>query len=175
MKTGKGRIFLLLSALLTVIAAGIVFFYYQPIRNATPLQRTAATEKDSISVFFPSGHGRLEKKVVEIPRHLSDKAKAEALFRGLKESRCIPDRLRLYDLAMGQDGVLYLNISKEFVDRTTPEREIAMTYGIVNSFIQSFRDAKSVQLLVEGAPIYTRSGLLYVFEPLQFNKDVMED
>lgn len=126
-------------------------------------------------MFFPAGQGRLEKKVVEIQRYLSDKAKAEALFRALKESRCIPDRLKLHDLAMGQDGVLYLNISKEFVDRATPGREIAMTYGIVNSFIQSFRDVKSVQLLVEGAPVYTRSGLLYIFEPLQFNRDVMEE
>jgi len=175
MKTGKGRVLLLLSTLLIIIAAGAVFLFYQPLRNATPVQRTAAIEKDSISVFFPAGQGRLEKKVVEIQRYLSDKAKAEALFRALKESRCIPDRLKLHDLAMGQDGVLYLNISKEFVDRATPGREIAMTYGIVNSFIQSFRDVKSVQLLVEGAPVYTRSGLLYIFEPLQFNRDVMED
>jgi hypothetical protein len=174
MKTGKNRALLLLSALLIVVAAGTVFFYL-PLRNTTPVQRTAAIEKDSISVFFPAGQGRLEKKMVEIRRYLSDKAKAEAIFRALKESRCIPDRLKLHDLAMGQDGVLYLNVSKEFVDRTTPEREITMTYGIVNSFIQSFRDAKSVQLLVEGAPVYTRSGLLYIFEPLQFNKDVMEE
>jgi hypothetical protein len=78
-------------------------------------------------------------------------------------------------LATGQDGVLYLNVSKEFVDRSTPEREITMTYGIVNSFIESFRNTKSVQLLIEGEPVYTRSGLLYLFEPLQFNKDVVEE
>ena len=50
-----------------------------------------------------------------------------------------------------------------------------MIYSLVNSFIESFRDAKRVQLLVEGQPVYTRSGLLYVFEPLQFNKDVLEE
>jgi len=71
--------------------------------------------------------------------------------------------------------VLYLNVSKEFLDRSTPEREITMTYGLVNSFIETFRDAKSVQLLVEGEPVYTRSGLLYIFEPLQFNKDTLEE
>jgi hypothetical protein len=113
--------------------------------------------------------------VVEIQRQLPDKPRAEALFRALKDARCIPDRLRLYDLALGQDGVLYLNISKEFIDRTTPQREITMTYGLVNSFIESFRGTKSVQLLVEGEPVYTRSGILYLFKPIQFNKDILED
>jgi hypothetical protein len=132
-------------------------------------------EGESISVFFPGEQGRLERKVIGTQRLLSDKAKGNALFRALKESRCIPDRLRLYELTIGQNGVLYLNVSKEFVDRSTPEREITMTYGLVNSFIETFRDAKSVQLLVEGEPVYTRSGLLYILEPLQFNKDVLEE
>jgi hypothetical protein len=132
-------------------------------------------QKEYISVFYPTERGRLERKTLEVQRRLSDRAKAEALFRALKESRCIPDRLRFHELAIGPDGVLYLNISREFLERATPERELTMTYCIVNSFIESFRNSKSVQLLVEGEPIYTKSGLLYIFEPLEFNKDVLEE
>jgi hypothetical protein len=126
-------------------------------------------------VFTPNEQGALERRVVEVQKQLPDKLRGETIFRALKDGRCIPDRLRLYDLAVGLDGVLYLNISKEFIDRGTPEREITMTYGLVNSFIESFRGARSVQLLIEGEPIYTRSGILYVFKPLQFNKDLLEE
>ncbi len=78
-------------------------------------------------------------------------------------------------MALGSDGVLYLNISAEFIDRNTPEREFPMTYAIVNSFIESFHNAKKVQILVEGQPVYTASGVLYLFSPLEFNKEVLED
>ena len=50
-----------------------------------------------------------------------------------------------------------------------------MTYGIVNSFIESFHNVKKVQMLVEGQPVYTRSGVLYLFSPLEFNKELLED
>jgi hypothetical protein len=161
--------------LLILTAGATLIFVYAHRRPPAVVQHTAAIEGEPISVFFPGENGRLERKIIGAQRQLSERAKADALVRALKESRCIPDRLRLYELAIGQNGVLYLNVSKEFLDRSTPEREITMTYGLVNSFIETFRDAKSVQLLVEGEPVYTRSGLLYIFEPLQFNKDTLEE
>jgi len=139
------------------------------------VERASVADQESISVFAPNERGLLERQVIEVQRQLPPKLRGDALFRALRDARSIPDRLRLHDLAMGQDGVLYLNVSKEFVDRNTPEKEITMTYGLVNSFIESFRGARSVQLLVEGEPIYTRSGILYVFKPLEFNKDLLEE
>ena len=129
---------------------------------------------DVISIYLPTPEGKLRRKPVEVHRQPSDKARAETLFKELKEGKCIPDRLKLLDLASGSDGVLYLNVSAEFIDRNTPEREIPVTYAIVNSFIESFH-AKKVQILVEGQPVYTGSGVLYIFSPLEFNKDVLED
>jgi spore germination protein GerM len=111
---------------------------------------------------------------VDVPRQVIDKNKGDLLFKELKAARCIPDRLKLYELAIGRNGVLYLNVSREFMERDT-ERDITMVYGIVNSFIESFKNVKSVQLLVEGQPVYTRSGLVYIFEPLEFNKELLED
>lgn len=139
------------------------------------MERAAIVQKEPLSVFAPNERGLLERQIVEVQRQLPDKLRGDALFRALKDVRCIPDRLRLHELAMGQDGVLYLNISKEFLDRKTPEREITMTYGLVNSFIESFRGAQSVQILVEGETVYTRSGILYIFKPLPFNKDIVEE
>ncbi len=164
-----------ISVVIVLVAAGLVFFLYQSQR-ASPLKQGAAqTEGDVISVYFPGEGGKLQRKAVEVHKQPSDTAKAETLFRELKEARCIPDRLKIYEMALGSDGVLYLDISAEFIDRNTPEKEITMTYGIVNSFIESFHNVKKVQMLVEGQPVYTRSGVLYLFSPLEFNKELVED
>jgi spore germination protein GerM len=169
----KYRLLAVLS-LIALVSAGLAIYVYQR-SGAPPAQRTSAVENEAVSVYFPGESGKLERKLVEVRRHLTDRARADALFRELKEARSIPDRLKLYELALGRDGVLYLNISREFIDRMGHEREITVIYSLVNSFIESFRDAKRVQLLIEGQPMYTRSGLLYVFEPLEFNKDVLEE
>ena len=168
----------LVTAILVVavlVAASIAFFVYQS--RYAPLRTQAAThaEGDVVSVYFPDQGGKLQRKIVEVHRQPSDKARAETLFKELKEAKSVPDRLKIYEMALGSDGVLYLNISAEFIDRNTPEREIPMTYAIVNSFIESFHNAKKVQILVEGQPVYTASGVLYLFSPLEFNKEVLED
>ncbi len=160
--------------LLVLVAAGIGCYLYS--RPAAPAVRLpAATEKETISVFFSDERGKLGRKTVEVHKQLTDRARADILFRELKEARSIPDRLRLYELAVGQDGVLYLNVSKEFIDPSSPAREVPMVYSIVNSFAASFPGARSVQLLVEGEPVYTRSGLLYILKPLQPHNELLED
>lgn len=160
--------------LFVVCLAGGGYLRYQEGLSARPMERGAATEKETLSVYYPVGAGKLARKLVDVPRQVVDRGKGEMLFRELKAARCIPDRLKLHELAIGRDGVLYLNVSHEFVDRDT-ERDITMVYGIVNSFLETFKNAKSVQLLVEGQPVYTRSGLVYIFEPLEFNNELLED
>jgi len=110
-----------------------------------------------------------------VQKGVSDKAKAQIIFRLLKEAQCIPDRLRLYELALGDDGVLYLNVSGDLIGPRAIAREINTTYAVVNSFIESFHDAKAVQFLVDGEAVYTRNGLLFLLEPLRFNKELLED
>ncbi len=168
------RRFGVIFGLLVIVAAGLGCYLYT--RPAVPAaRRAAAGERDAVSVFFPDEQGRLARKAVEVRQQLSDRARADILWSELKEARSIPDRLRLYELAVGQDGVLYLNVSKEFIDPDSPEREVAMVYGIVDSFAASFPGVRSVQLLVEGEPVYTRSGILYILKPLQPNKELLED
>ncbi len=164
-----------LSILLILVAVSLAYMIHLRQRSVSMAQRNEAVEREVISVFYPADGGRLRRKVEEVQRQPTEKARAGVIFRALKEARCIPDRLRLNELAFGKDGVLYLDVSKEFLDRSAPLKEITMTYGIVNSFIESFRDVKSVQLLVEGQPVYTKGGLLYILKPLQFNKDLLEE
>ncbi len=159
---------------LVLAAAGLGWYLYNR-PGMPPVRRATAAEKEVISVFFPDEQGKLERKAVEVGKQLSDKARAGILFRELKEARSIPDRLRFYDVAVGAEGVLYLNVSKEFIDPGSPAREVAMVYSIVNSFAASFPKVNRVQLLVEGEAIYTRSGLLYTLKPLEYNKELLED
>jgi hypothetical protein len=160
--------------LLALVLAGFGCYLYD-LPAMPAVRRAAAGEKQVIFVFFPDEQGKLQKKAVEVRKQLSDRARADILFRELKDVRSIPDRLRLYELAMGEDGVLYLNLSKEFMDPGSPAREVAMTYSIVNSFAASFPGVRSVQLLVEGEPVYTRSGILYILKPLESKKELLED
>ncbi|MGD0231183.1 MAG: GerMN domain-containing protein [Syntrophorhabdales bacterium] len=160
---------------LIVVAAGIGGYLFLSSRPPARPATSAEPARGTISVFFPDDQGRLAKKIVEVHKQLSDRARADILFRELKEARSIPDRLRLYEMAAGEDGVLYLNVSKEFCDPETPAREVSMVYAMVNSYAASFPNTERVQLLVEGQPVYTRSGLLYIFEPLRPSKELLED
>lgn len=170
----RRKIFRGILILLVLAAVGLACYLYDRQRSR-PVPHAVTAEKEVIDLFLPDEQGKLERKTVEVQKHLSDRARADVLLRRLKEARCIPDRLRLYELALGEDGVLYLNVSKEFIDPKGTAREIATTYAVVNSFIESFHGVKAVQLLVEGEAVYTRSGLLYMLEPLRFNKELPEE
>ncbi len=170
---GKLKLTLPVYVALGLVAIIIVCLLYgRPAKIASgPASKAGATAV----IFVPGTQGKLAKRVVEVQKQLTDKARAETLFRELKEGRSIPDRLRLYEMAVGEDGILYLNVSKDFIDPGTPAREVTVVYSIVNSFLASFPLANRVQLLVDGAPVYTRNGLLYLLEPLEFNKELLED
>jgi spore germination protein GerM len=160
--------------IIILAGAGLGCYLYN-LPAASPVRRAAVAEKGTVSVYFTNEKGRLQRKTVEGAKPLSDKERTEILLRELKEARSIPDRLKVYELAVGEDGVLCLNLSKEFLDADSPAREVSMVYSIVNSFAASFPGVRSVQLLVEGTPVYTRSGFLYILKPLQFNRELLED
>ncbi len=161
-------------AVVVLIGAGIAcYLSTRPV--PIPVHSVTTVEREFISVFLADSQGKLEKKTVETPRGATERERADALLQALKEARSIPAGLRLYEMALGQDGVLYLNVSKEFLGAGSVAREVPMVYGIVDSFAASFPGVRSVQILVEGSPVYTRSGLLYLLKPLQFNKELLED
>jgi len=166
---------------ITIIILILVFValiaIFQKWRLVEPIRDTILTaEKDSLTIFIPTRYWKLEKKTFEIKKGISGKEKTELILTELKKENAIPDKLTIYDFTTDNEGIIYLNLSKDIVDeKIHTSREITMTYAIVNSLIFNFKNTKKVQFLVEGNPVYTFNGVLYTYIPLEFNKELLED
>ncbi len=143
----------------------------RPMKN---LSTVASTE--TLHIFVPGDQAKLVQKAVEVKIGMPERQKADMIMAELKKANAIPEGLKLYHIATGEDGTIYLNFSKELVDdKINAAREIAVTYAIVNSFIASFKETKKVQLLVEGQAVPTINGVVYVYRPIEPNKGLLED
>jgi len=169
---------LILVIIVACLACGVVLAAVYKIRESGSRgeRGVVSLEKDTITVYYRGGDARLISKAVEVQGGLSERGRADLVFHELKRERVIPERAKLLDLAFSQNGVLYLNVSGEILERHVgTTNEVLATYGMVNSFVRSFRDVQRVQILVEGQPVYTLGGLVYALRPIEFNKDVMEE
>ena len=127
-------------------------------------------------MYVSETEGMLKKKSVELKNNLPPRAKADLILSELKKEQAVPEKLTLHEMAVDEEGVIYLNFSQDLkAEKASPLSEIATVYSIVNSFLANFKGSKSVQLLVEGEPVYTVSGLLYTYEPLEFNNQIVEE
>lgn len=171
----KLTLLLILFAILATLI--IVQFTVQwGLWNNKTQKDAVVTEKETLSIFYPTGQNKLGKKTVEIVKNISEKEKANVMIKELKNEKCIPAGMKLYEFTTDADGIIYLNLSKDIMDdKSGTIKEITMTYGIVNTFLLNFKDTKKVQLLVEGKPVYTINGVIYMYMPMEFNKDLMED
>ncbi|MCX5809195.1 MAG: GerMN domain-containing protein [Proteobacteria bacterium] len=133
-------------------------------------------EKSEIFICYSKNMEKLEKKILEVKKGVPEKERAHIIIRELKKEKNIPENTSLYEFASDGDGTIYLNLSKDILgEKAEPAKEIITVYSIINSFLLSFKDAKKVQLLVEGQPVYTINGTVYTYKPIEFNKYVMED
>ncbi len=133
-------------------------------------------QKETIRLFSPVSKIKLGNRMLEVRSDITDKEKADLILRELKKDKVISPGVQLRDVAVGLDGVLYLNLSKNLAEvRPGAPPEIVVVYSLVNSFASSFKDVNKVQLLLDGAPVYTIGGVVYTYLPLEFNKDLMED
>ena len=171
----RHTVYALISA--CVVAGGLFsFLYYKPGERTQPQIPVVSSDKENLFLYVPTERGGLEKKALEVRSSLSERAKADILFQELRKAKAIPVSTQLHELAFGEGAVLYLDISHDVVEQQLDARgEIRVVYALVNSFIASFRDVNRVQLLVDGRPLYTFSGVVYTFAPLPFNNDVQEE
>jgi len=133
-------------------------------------------EKSEIFVCYAKDKGKLEKRTLEVKKDLTDIERAHIIIRELKKEGAIPENTTLYDFMTNTEATLYLNLSRNIIeDKTSPAKEITKVYSIINSFLLTMKDAKKVQILVEGQPLYTFNGTVYTYKPIEFNKYVMED
>jgi hypothetical protein len=168
--------FVIALAVIIVLAAGAMAYIYRDMWIKKPQQLVTIVQKETVSIYFPTGQGKLVEKKIDIMSNLSDKEKGNFIIRNLKTFKSVPEELTLNDLVVDSDGVLYLNFSKNISEKkTTSMTEILRTFSIVNSFLGSFRNTNKVQFLIEGQPVYTLNGTVYTYKPLEFNQDLLED
>src|SRR5512135_3132245 len=75
-----------------------------------PISVPAATT-ESITIFVPGEPVKLIEKKLEVRLGLSERQKADIIIDALKKGRCLPEDLKLYDFAVNEEGVVYLNFS----------------------------------------------------------------
>jgi hypothetical protein len=168
--------FVIVLAAIIVLAAGAMAYIYKDMWIKKPQQLITIVQKETVSVYFPIGQGKLAEKKIDITSNLSDQEKGNLIIRNLKALKSIPEELILNDLVVDSDGIVHLNFSKNISEKkTTAMTEILKTFSIVNSFLGSLRNTNKVQFLVEGQPVYTLNGAAYTYKPLEFNQDLLED
>jgi hypothetical protein len=172
----KYKIFIGIAGAVLIIAGASAWFYWLKAGTDQQQKGSVTVQKETLHVFFPLSKTRLGRRVLEIHADAPDREKADLILKELKKEKCINPGVQLREVATGIDGVLYLNLSKNLTEaHNGAPPEIIMVYALVNSCVTSFKDVRTIQLLVEGEPAYTIGGLLYTYLPLEFNKDLMED
>jgi hypothetical protein len=160
--------------LLLIIAIVLVGYKYMAISQ--PGSGITIVPRDTVLVFASAGEGKLARKTLHSRIGASDREKADMIIGALKRESSLPEKVVLYDFTADGNGTMYLSFSKDLKEPgLTTVQEITIAYGIVNSFLATFSDAKQVQLLVEGEPVYTLNGVVYTYKPIQFNKELLED
>ncbi|HAR94802.1 MAG TPA: hypothetical protein DCR97_02395 [Deltaproteobacteria bacterium] len=156
---------------------GLGFLFYEaPERGTEPQDAVIPNDKESLFIFVPGEKNDFDKKAVEVRRTLSERAKADYLFGELRKAKAIPASAKLQQLAFGEDGMLYLDVSRAILEQQLDARgEIRVVYALTNSFIASFREVNRVQFLVDGHPVHTLFGVVYTYAPLPFNNDLQEE
>jgi hypothetical protein len=146
------------------------------MRVSQPNAAITFLPRDKVFVYSPLKEGKLGKKVIHTRTGTPDREKADTIIQVLKRDGCLPENVALYEFVIDGNGTMYLNFSKDLRHtRLSTIQEIHTTYGIVNSFLGTFTDATRVQILVEGEPVYTLNGLIYTYNPIEFNKQLLED
>ena len=165
----------------TIFIIAVLFVLFLPIYNyikeLEEPKNVPTVRVDSLNIFIPSGETKLAEKKIEIKTGiLSEKQKVDMIINELKKQKCLPAKLSLYDFATDDDGIMYLNLSKEILNnKIGTGQEITTTYAIVNSFISNLKGINRIQLLVEGQPAQTLNGLINIYKPIEFNKALLED
>jgi Sporulation and spore germination len=163
-----------LALLVAVVAYQWLYWY----REATSSQQRGSitAQKETVRLFSPVSKIKLGNRVLEVRSDITNKERADLILRELRKDKAIGAGVQLRDVAIGLDGVLYLNLSRNLAETHPGESpDVMMVYSLVNSFASSFRDVNKVQLLLDGEPTYAIKGVVYTYLPLEFNKDLTED
>ena len=155
----------------------VTFILYNRFSNSRVIiQSTDTDKKEELVIFYPGEGLRLTKTTLKLQNNAQDKKRIDLVIKALKELKAIPEGLILYEFALDERGIVYANFSKELLEETKePTREITVVFSLVNSILANTPNAKAVQFLIEGKPLYTLNGIIYTYRPISYNEKLMED
>jgi len=158
------------------VAAAATWYFLVPHRPGSKADGQCDCAERGSPPLLSLSATKLGRRTLEVRADAPDKERAELIIRELKKEKILPPGVQLREVAVGVDGVLYLNLSRGLMEtQAGVPSEIVMVYSLVNSFITSFKDTRKVQLLVEGQPANTIRGVVYTYMPLEFNRELLED
>ena len=169
-------IIILAGILAILLAGGLLAFQMFAKRNESGHQ-IVSVRKEVFVLFYPDANGMLKKKSVEAGNDvIPDKTRAEMIMAELKKENAVRDTVAIRDVVIDSDGIMYLNLSNDIRnDEMGSIEEITTVYSIVNSILSNFKSAKKVQLLIEGEAFHTLNGVLYIYDPIEFNNNLVEE
>jgi len=174
-KKKKKRIFFLLIAII-LIGFTILIMYNHFLKENVIVQNKDVEAKEELVIFYPGEGLKLTKTTLKIQKDRQEKTKIDLALKALKELKAIPEGLTLYEFAIDERGIVYTNFSKHLIEETKEfEREITVVFSIVNTFLANMPNARAVQFLIEGQPIYTLNGIIYTYNPIFYNERLLED
>lgn len=159
------------------IAGG--FFYFSK-KSVSPHAEEAASQTDaqnqdssSVRVYYPSD-GRIVTEERRIKRQTSVLAIAEAVveefLKGASKVKSdVPKDARLLGVYLGNDGVLYVDISDEFRRNFQGDAlaEHLLLKGLYESIISNVGGINDMKVIIEGKEIETIGGHLFSLYPLK--------
>ena len=174
-KKGRKDIIMLILLVIMVILAGLLWHNKERGQGKIEKEKAILTQKTWATLYIPDNNQGFVKRVVEQERSLSGGDMALFIMDELKKEKVVPEGVMIHNFTTNKDGLIFLNLSKDIYEKRGLIEEVFMVYSIVGSLISSIDGAKAVQFLVEDAPTYTINGLLYLYRPIEFNKDLLEE
>jgi hypothetical protein len=169
------RHYIILSGLVVVVLAGL-FVAQKAMRGREAPGLPAAPKKETVTIFLPAREGHLVRKTTDTKESIPAREKADVIMRELRMGNAVPDKLTLHEFSLSGDGVLYLNLSQDIKsEKMNAASEITTVYAIIDSFLANFREARSVQILVDGQALHTINGVLYTYAPMELNNQLTEE
>ena len=186
---------ILLAALLSLFVVLVVVYINlggaekpRAVQPVSPIpddpESTESRELQTVVLFFPSEQdGLLHREEREIIPEASVSLQAKRIISELLSgSRLgflspIPPGTRLRELYITEEGVAYVDFSREIKDKhlSGSSAEMSTIYSIVNSLAYNLESIKKVFILVDGGEKKTLSGHIDLTSPFQPIYDIVSE
>ncbi len=96
----------------------------------------------------------------------------EAIINELADMGAIPSSTKVNSVSINGD-ICYLDLSDDFAEDVSGVKSDVVIYSVVNS-IAALSNVDKVQILIDGEHVETYRETTYIYEPLEFNNDILD-